>query len=180
MNLQRTTIIFVGGVALAAWFSAAMNPGRPPAPSNALRRAPIDSKGAVLAGEITRLRERLRPDAAPRGGTRNPFVFKSSQRAAPPSRIGATSEQKASAVPLVEPPRLRLSLAGIAEDPGALGDGSPPVRTAIIAGNGQVFLAKENDTVADRDVEYKVRTISADSVELIGLRDSTLHRLVLK
>ena len=181
MSLKRKTVIFVSGVALAAWFSAAMTPGRPPAPSSAIRRAPIDTKGAVLAGEITRLRERLRPDATPRGATRNPFVFRSSGRAASASRIGATAGTKASAVPvMVAPPRLGLSLAGIAEDPGPPGDGSAPVRTAIIAGNGQVFLAKEGDTVTDRDIEYKVGNISASSAELTGLRDGTVHRLALK
>ena len=91
-------------------------------------------------------------------------------------------------VPLViEAPRLRLTLAGIAEDPGRPNDGGnlgnlggAPVRTAIIAGNGQVFLAKEGDTVSDRDVEYKIGKVSADSVELIDLRDSTTRRLTLK
>jgi hypothetical protein len=124
------------------------------------------------------LRERLRPDVTPREASRNPFVFRSSKRAASTSRVGATVEKNASApvVDIVEPPRLRLSLAGIAEDPGSVG---APVRTAIIAGNGQVFLAKEGDTVTDRDVEYTVGNISADSVELTD-RDNTIRRLVLK
>ncbi len=75
-------------------------------------------------------------------------------------------------------PRLRLTLAGIAEDPAPDGGGS--VRTAIITGNGQLFLAKEGDTVADRGVEYRVGNISADSAELIDLRDNTTRRLTLK
>jgi hypothetical protein len=181
MNLKRTTIIFVSGVALAAWLSAAMTPGRPPAASVVIRPAPIDTKGAVLAGEITRLRERLRPDAAPRQATRNPFVFRSTGHAAPAARVGAV-EKDASAAVVLEAPRLRLTLAGIAEDPGPVGDvgGGTLVRTAIIAGNGQVFLAKEGDTVTDRGVEYKVGKISADSVELIDPRDSTIRRLTLR
>ena len=48
----------------------------------------------------------------------------------------------------VDVPRLRLTLAGIAEDPAP--DGGSPVRTAIIAGNGQLFLAKNGDTVTDQ------------------------------
>ena len=178
MSLKRTTIIFVGGVALAAWLSAAMTPGRPPARPGAIRPAPIDAKGAVLAGEITRLRERLRPDVTPREATRNPFVFRSSQHAVAASRVGASASAVPPVVEVVEPPRLRLSLAGIAEDPGPRGDA--PVRTAIIAGNGQVFLAREGDTVTDRDVEYKVGNISADSVELTDLRDNATRRLTLK
>jgi hypothetical protein len=182
MSLKRKTIIFVGGVALAAWFSAAMTPGRPPATSSAIRPAPIDTKGAVLAGEIERLRERLRPDAAPREAARNPFVFRSSQHAAAASRVGATVEKDALAAPpavdVVESPRLRLTLAGIAEDPGPLGH--PPVRTAIITGNGQVFLAKEGETVTDRGIEYRIGEISTDSAELTDVRDGSMKRLTLK
>jgi hypothetical protein len=81
-------------------------------------------------------------------------------------------------VDIVEPPPLRLTLAGIAEDPGPAG--GVPVRTAIIAGNGQLFLVKEGDTVTDRDIEYRVGNISADSAELIDLRDNTTRRLALR
>ena len=57
------------------------------------------------------------------------------------------------------------------------------MRTAIIAGNGQVFLAKEGDTVTDRGVEnvnYRLGNISADSAELIDVRDGSIKRLTLK
>lgn len=176
MGLKGTTIILVSGVALAAWFSAAMTPGRAPAAPTAIRPAPIDATGAVLAGEIARLRARLRPDATPRQASRNPFVFRSTWRVPSSAPIAPTAAR--------DRPRLRLSLAGIAEDPGPAG--GAPVRTAIIAGNGQVFLAKEGDIVTDRsvedveDVEYRVGNISADSAELTDLRDSTIHRLALK
>lgn len=179
MGLKRTTIILVSGVALAAWFSAAMTPGRAPAAPTAIRPAPIDATGAVLAGEIARLRARLRPDVTPRQARGNPFVFRSTWRVPSSAPIAPTSAR--------DRPRLRLSLAGIAEDPGPAG--GAPVRTAIIAGNGRVFLAKEGDIVTDRsvedvedveDVEYRVGKISADSAELTDLRDSTIHRLALK
>ena len=191
MSLKRTTIIFVGGVALAAWFSAAMTPGRAPAASADIRPAPIDARGAMLSGEIARLRERLRPDAAPRKASRNPFVFRSSSSLSSKSRaesgfsggtVGAVAPKAkdASAV-LLDGPRLRLSLAGVAEDPDP--GGGAPVRTAIIAADGQVFLVKEGGMVTDRgveDVQYQVRTISAESAELVDLRDNTVHRLALK
>jgi hypothetical protein len=193
MSIKRTTVIVVGGVALAAWLSAAMNPGRAPSVPATFSPAPIDATGAMLSGEIARLRERLRPDATPRQANRNPFVFRSRSS---PSRglsgsprgiigVGGTvvpAATDASAVAaLVDRGRLRLSLAGVAEDPGPAG--GAPVRTAIIAGNGQVFLAKEGDTVTDRGVEnvnYRLGNISADSAELIDLRDNTIHRIVLK
>lgn len=182
MSLKRTTIIFVSGVTLVAWFSAAMTPGRPPAVSTAIRPAPIDATGAVLADEIARLRERLRPDATPRHAGHNPFVFRSTPRAASSSRVAPPAAKDAStAAALVGEPLLRLSLAGIAEDPGPAG--GAPVRTAIIASNGQVYLAKEGDIVTFHDVEdvkYRVGAISADSAELTNLRDTTIRRLVLK
>jgi hypothetical protein len=189
MSIKRTTVIVVGGVALAAWLSAAMNPGRAPAAPATVRPAPIDATGAELSGEIARLRERLRPDAMPRQAIRNPFVFRSSPSRAASSSPGKSAETVAAAAAaakdaaaaaavLAEQGRLRLSLAGIAEDPGPAG--GAPVRTAIITGNGQVFLAKEGDTVTDRGVEYKLATISSDSAELTDLRDNTIHRLVLK
>ena len=178
MSIKRTTIIVVGGVALAAWLSAAMNPGRAPAAPATVRPAPIDATGAALSGEIARLRERLRPDAMPRQATRNPFVFRSSPSRAAPSSPDKIVDTAAAAAVLAEQGRLRLSLAGIAEDPGPAG--AAPVRTAIIAGNGQVILAKEGDTVSDRGVEYKLGTISSDSAELTDPRDNTIHRLVLK
>ena len=71
----------------------------------------------------------------------------------------------------------RLTLAGIAEDP--VPDGTALVRTAIISGGGQLFLAKESDVVSDGGDSYTVTTIAPDSVELTSLRDGTTRRLAL-
>ena len=176
MKLKRTAIIFVGGGAFAAWLSAAITPGRPVVPLEVIAPAPIDASGAALAGEIARLRERLRPDPRPSEHARNPFAFQTARPAATISGPAANDATVAAAP--VDLPRLRLTLAGIAEDPSPDGGGS--VRTAIITGNGQLFLAKDGDTVADRGVEYRVGNISADSAELIDLRDNTTRRLTLK
>jgi len=179
MSIKRTTIIFVGGVALAAWLSAAITPGRPSAAPPIIRPAPIDARGAALSGEIARLRERLRPDATPRQASRNPFVFGSKPRAAsssPAVRTGTVAAAEASTAPVEAP--FGLSLAGVAEDPGPAG--GAPVRTAIIVGNGQLSLLKEGDTVTDRDVPYKVGAISIDSTELTDQRNGTVRRLTLK
>ena len=177
MNLKRTAIIFVGGGAFAAWLSAAITPGRPVVPLEVIAPAPIDASGAALAGEIARLRERLRPDPRPSEHARNPFAFQTARPAVTISGPAANDATVAAAA-AVDLPRLRLTLAGIAEDPSP--DGGGPVRTAIITGNGQLFLAKDGDTVADRGVEYRVGNISADSAELIDLRDNTTSRLTLK
>ena len=178
MNVKRTTIIFVGGIALAAWFSAAMTPGRPRAVSHDIHPAPIDARGAALATEITRLHERLRPEATPREASRNPFVFRSTRAAAGAARVAAAAPVEATAIAVIQPPRLMLSLAGIAEDPDRANSGV--VRTAIISGNGQVFLAKEGDRVTDRDVVFTVGKISTNAAELIDARDGSIHRLTLK
>jgi hypothetical protein len=179
MNVKRTTIIFVSGAALAAWLSAAITPGRPPARVEVIAPAPIDASGAALAGEITRLRERLRPDRRPSEATRNPFTFQSTRPAAPAWTAPAPAAQDAGlAAAAVDVPRLRLTLAGIAEDPAP--DGGNPLRTAIISGNGRLFLAKNGDLVSDQSVEYRVENISANSAELTDVRDGTTRRLTLK
>src|SRR2546421_6071376 len=123
MNVKRTTIIVVGGIALAAWFSAAMTPGRPRAVSHDIRPAPIDARGAALATEITRLHERLRPEATPHEANRNPFVFRSTRAAARGARVAAAPPVAATAIAVLEPQRLMLSLAGIAEDADSANNG---------------------------------------------------------
>jgi len=178
MNLKRTSIIFVCGAALAAWLSAAIAPARPPAPVDTTAPMPVDASGAALANEIARLRERLRPDHPPSQPTRNPFAFE-----APPSAAATVIAPPPAADPAfgaapINVPRFRLTLAGIAEDPSP--DGGGPLRTAIITGNGQLFLAKSGDIVNDQDAEYKVGAIAADSAELTDLRDNTTRRLTLK
>src|SRR5688572_5037140 len=154
MNVKRTTIIFVSGAALAAWLSAAIKPGRPPARVNVIAPAPIDASGAALAGEIARLRERLRPEPRPSEASRNPFAFQSARPAAAAPTAAAPVANDARLVAAAsDVPRLRLTLVGIAEDPAP--DGGNPLRTAIISGNGQLFLAKNGDMVTDQSVEYK-------------------------
>ena len=75
-------------------------------------------------------------------------------------------------MPLTPPP-LPLKLAGIAEDEGPEG----PLRTAIISGEGQLYIVKEGDEVTAR---YRVGKISADVVELIDVGDNTVRRLALR
>jgi hypothetical protein len=76
------------------------------------------------------------------------------------------------AAPLVAQPSLKL--AGIAEDPGP--DGTTQ-RTAIISGEGQLFMVKEGENVTPR---YRVVKVSADVVELLDLSTNTPRRLALR
>jgi hypothetical protein len=179
MTFKRTTIVCVGVVALAAWFAAAMTPGRPPVAPVSVAATPLDASGEALANEISRLRQRLRPESEPQQPTRNPFAFRSRRNASPVEPVAppqAAPPVAAEAVASGSDAAVRLSLAGIAEDAGPDG----PVRTAIVAGGTQLFLARVGDAVADRGVEYIVESITADSVSVKSRRDGAIHRLVLK
>ena len=144
------------------------------APVVVTKPAPIEMRGAELANEIARLQERLRPSATPRQPGRNLFAFRAIA-APPPAPLFAPAPPRpalseslplASALPA-------LKLAGIAEDAGEEG----PVRTAIISGEGQLYMAKEGEAVTPR---YQVVKISADVVELRDLVDGSTRRLALR
>jgi len=173
MNLKRTATIGVVGGALAAWLASAATSNRPLPPPSITRTPPIDLRGAELADEIARLRERLRPTTTPNQPGRNLFTFRAAR-----SRPAAAAAEPAHAAAITEAPVARpalspLKLAGIAEDPGPDG----PIRTAIISGDGQLFMVKEGDAVTLR---YRVAKISTEVVELTDLTDNSVRRLALK
>ena len=72
-----------------------------------------------------------------------------------------------------QPPLALFKLIGVAEDAGAGG----VVRTAIISGQGQLYLVKEGETVASI---YRVGMLSAGSVELVDSTGGPVLRLTLK
>jgi hypothetical protein len=171
MNLKRTATIVVGGAAIGVWLAGAAtsNLGIPPA--SIMPKPPIDLRGEELANEIARLQERLRPTSQPRQPGRNLFAFRA--RSAP-ARAAAAVEPPIMALALPAAPALpSFKLAGIAEDESPDG----PLRTAIISGEGQLFLVKEGDEVTPR---YRVAKISADVVELIDVGDNSTRRLALR
>ena len=173
MHWKRTATIGVIGGALAVWLAGAATSNRRVVDTTIATPTPIELRGAELADEIARLRERLHPVAEPQQPARNLFQF-SSRTAAASSRVDrqapAVSEAPA---PLPAPAAPPLTLVGIAEDPGQDG----PVRTAIISGLGQLFFVKEGDSVAGR---FRVQRLSGEVAELTDLADSTIHRLALK
>jgi hypothetical protein len=173
MNVKRTATIVVAGGAIGAWLYAAATSGnRDRVESLVVRPPAIDSRGAALAGEIARLHERLRPTATPRQPGRDLFSFVS---AAPPRPAPVQMPEAAPvAAPIVRPPPPpALKLSGIAEDATPAG----LVRTAILSGFGQLFVAKEGDSVAER---YRVVHISSDVVELTDLTEGHTIRLALR
>jgi hypothetical protein len=171
MNLKRTaTIVAIGG-ALVAWLAGAATSNHQMSPAPITRAQPIEARGAELATEIARLHDRLRPTTTPRQPGRNLFTFhaapvRPSVTLPPPARPALVEAP----APLALPP---LKLAGIAEDAGPDG----PIRTAIISGDGQLFMVKEGESVTPR---YKVVRISADVVELMDVGDSSVRRLALR
>ena len=171
MNVKRTaTIVAIGG-AFAAWLYAAATSGnRDRLQPFEIQPPAIDRRGDELAAEIARLHERLRPSVTPRQPGRDLFSFVSP--AAGPATASNTPAAPVDS-PIVRPAPPALKLSGIAED--VTPDGL--VRTAILSGSGELFVAKEGDTVAER---YRIVKISADVVELEDLTEGTTVRLALK
>jgi hypothetical protein len=173
MHRKRTLTLTIIGAALIAWLAGAATSNRETAPPPMITRAPVDAKGADLAKEIARLHERLRPEAIPHQPGRNLFLF------ARPTRVQAHAEPADATKPVLSEPARpapmlpALQLAGIAEDAGPNG----PERTAIISGDGQLFLVKEGEAVTPR---YRVAKIAADVVELTDALDGSTRRLPLK
>jgi hypothetical protein len=171
MNLKRTTTIVVVAAAIGAWLAGAATTTRPIPAAPIDRPAAIELRGAELASEIARLQERLRPTSSPRQPGRNLFVYRAAAPRAPLPTL-APAPLPAPTRPL--PPTLpSLKLAGIAEDDGADG----PIRTAIISGEGQLYMVKEGEAVTAR---YRVSKIAADVVELVDSGDNSVRRLALR
>ncbi|MGE5245034.1 MAG: hypothetical protein ACM3SQ_12465 [Betaproteobacteria bacterium] len=168
MSPKRTVLLVVGSAALAAWISAAATSDSHQPLRQAPPAAPPDTRSQQLAADVARLHARLHPQAAPRQPGRNLFEFER-----PRTARAASSVHSAPPVDVATPPAPDFTLDGIAEDPGPDG----PVRTAIIAGLGQLFLAKEGDAVTPR---FKVVRIGADVVELLDADGGTTVRLALR
>ena len=175
MSIKRTAKFVVVSAAAAAWLAAAATSGgRRDSEPIVTRTPPIDIRGAALAGEISRLHERLQPVATPREPGRNLFSFgRSKSRQAGPARPIRLAEDAGPISTPTSPAPPPLKLSGIGEDAGPDG----VVRTAIISGLDQLFLAKEGESVTLR---YRVLRISSDVVELTDLVDGSVLRLALK
>ena len=175
MNLKRTTLIALVGVALAAWLAGAATSNHVIPSVTVHRPESIEQRGAALAVEIERLHERLAPSAAPSMPGRNLFTFHAPAARpipVPVAPVAAPRPALSESAP-VELSRPPLKLAGIAEDAGADG----PIRIAFISGEGQLFMVKEGEAVTPR---YRVAKISADVVELTDVADNSVRRLALR
>lgn len=160
MTIRRAASWVAGGTLLAAWLAAAAAPSfGPDAPAPREDLAPLDPSPQVLelVDETERLQQRLATTAERGPVTRNPFEFASAASRARAAEGPAVLEAPA---PAVGPAQPALRLIGVAEDmPGA----ADPRRTAIIAGGGDVVLARIGDVV---DGRYRVARIGDDAVDL--------------
>ena len=164
MNLRRTTTIVLAGAAVGVWLAGA-------ATSNHRSRA---ADRATRRDRIARRRARER-NRAPAGASAADLV--AAPAGTQPVRFPRRGAARAAEPPFAPPPALpdaaplapalpSLKLAGIAEDIEADG----PIRTAIISGEGQLYMVKEGEAVTPR---YRVTKISADVVELVDLSDNS-------
>ena len=168
--MTRTTLKalwFGGGGILATWVAVSPNAGVPTASQpNAVQRPSSTYQQVELNEQATRLRER-KSDADLGRSTRNPFRFSAPK--SPPSAPRANAplpESLAPVVPTVPPPP-PMQLSGVAQTNGK--------RTAVITGDGQIYLVSEGDSVAGRYTVVKV------DPEAVLLRDASgvEQRLVL-
>ena len=175
MRLKRifAFVAIAGGLAALATSAATTGRRRVYTPVvTPSRNHGAELSGAALAQEIHRLRERLRPTTVPQQPLRNLFEYDSSRAAR--SAAPLMSESGASIPVSPQPaPRPSMELIGIAEE----SEGDRVVRTAIISGEGELFLVKEGETVTAR---FRVERISAGVVELSDRENAAPVRLALK
>ena len=159
--MTRTTLKalwFGGGGILATWVAVSPNHSVPTTPPAAAVQRPALQK-APTAEELNSLATRLRNRTAAVAlgpATRNPFRYRSSKSSASstPRESSTPSAAIAPAMPMA-PVGPVLKLSGIAQKAGQ--------RTAILSGDGQIYLAGEGDSVAGR---YTVVTIDPEAVLL--------------
>jgi hypothetical protein len=148
------TFWLTGGGLLATWFAVNPNTTRPVA-SDVADAARAGVAREVTLEDLTLQQSRLRAhigNAPSRPSARNPFRFGKAMAAEVPHPSAPSAAVAAAPAP---PPRPSMTLSGIATD--------GRTRTAIISGDGEVYLAKEGDGVAGR---YRVVTVESDAVTL--------------
>ncbi|HVC20784.1 MAG TPA: hypothetical protein VNE16_11945 [Vicinamibacterales bacterium] len=158
MSWSRIVALVAGAALLAAWFAAANSTRTrlPPAPAAVMAPDPELQAVRHLLQQTTRLSGAMQAMAAPRTPARNPFQFGS---AASQDDVPATPPAGPRPAALAPPPAPSFELEGIATNRQA----GRPVLTAIISGDGQLFLVKIGDQVTSR---YRVAGLSAGEVVL--------------
>lgn len=164
-------VIVVAGSTALSWMtsSSAVPPAERGSAATRSDREPGNAMPTAASIAAMRLHDWGPRPAAPGRAARDIFAFK---RRTPPGPIASNAPLATVAAP-VQPPLALFKLIGVAEDAGAGG----VIRTAIISGQGQLYLVKEGETVASI---YRVGMLSADSVELLDSTGGPVVRLTLK
>jgi hypothetical protein len=159
--MTRTTLKalwFGGGGILATWLAVSPNAGvQTTPPAAAVRRPALQKEPTAeeLNSKATLLRNRTTA-AGLSPATRNPFRYRSPKSSASAAPRGSNAPSAAIAPPIpVVPAGPVLKLSGVAQKAGK--------RTAILSGDGQIYLVGEGDSVAGR---YTVVTIDPEAVLL--------------
>lgn len=176
MTASRGVAAIGGAVLLVAWIAAAADSARSSRAIVVERERPRElTRAELIAADIqsqsVRLRARLASAPTPAAGGRNPFRLSE-----PPAPRVARHVAAASVPEIAESPApvtIPLTLSGIAEDASA--DGT--IRTAVLFGLGDVYLAKVNDVIASR---FQIVAIGADAVEIVDTSTGTSVRLGLR
>ena len=148
------TLWLTGGGLLATWLavSPSNTATHDPSAISAGHLASEEISAAELAAGAARLRQH--PDrTALRPSTRNPFKFAHSSSAPRPVQPPVAASAPAA------PPAPVLTLSGITEQKRA----GESKRTAVIFGEGQLYLVSAGDAVAGR---YRVARVESDAVVL--------------
>lgn len=174
-------IVAIGGTALlVAWIAAAADLARAPRVVVVEHERPRElTRAERIAADIesqsVRLRARLATAPMPSAKGRNPFRFSepAARRVQPAAIPQAAESDAAAAAPSASAPTIPLTLSGIAEDTSAAGT----IRTAVLSGLGDVFLAKPGDVILSR---FQIVAVGADAVEILDTASGATVRLGLR
>jgi hypothetical protein len=170
--MTRTTLkaLWVGGGGiLATWIAVAPNHAVPTTAQQAAAAPQRTSSRAATGDDLNARTSRLRERSATvtlRPPTRNPFRYHV-PKSAPRSNVPAPAAEPPIVATMPTPRPLMLKLSGVAQQAGK--------RTAIIAGESQIYLVAEGDLVAGR---YTVVKIDPEAV-LLRDADGIDQRLIL-
>lgn len=181
---SRAALYVAGAGLVAAWFAAAADRQSVTTSDVAVRQQdPRLARAEHLAEEIesqaVRLRAHLARPPQPTISGRNPFAFQARvdrERRSDQARVASVEHSLEATFATTAPEPPPVTLSGIAEEPSADERSAAPVRTAVLSGYGEVFLAKVGETIASR---YEVTAIGADAVELKDLLTGRTIRLGL-
>lgn len=146
-----------GGGVLATWLAVTPHQGAPSAASTS-PAATREATAEDLNAQADRLRARTQAvRLIP--STRNPFRFHAPKAAARVGMSTALSNEPVTPMMAAEELPPSLSLSGVAEQRTPQG----VRRTAVLSGDGQIYLAGEGDSVAG---SYIVVTVDPEAVVL--------------